>query len=65
MVRKFEIITINDPIASLRSSSNDGHGMLPNQLIDEALPPMWKFTGNARSAHASHSGSQWRSPRSG
>ena len=30
-----------------------------------ALPPMWKFTGSARSAHASHSGSQWRSPRSG
>ena len=58
MVRKFEIITPSEPSASFRSSSNDGHGMLPSQLIDVALAPMWKFTGMARSAHASQSGSQ-------
>ena len=65
MVRKFEIITSSEPSASLRSSSSEGQGMLPSQLIDVLLAPMWKFTGMARSAHASQSGSQCRSARSG
>ena len=64
-MRKLPIITIVEPIASLRSGSSDGHGDVPNQLIGVLLPPMWKFTGISRSAHTSHSGSQCRLARSG
>jgi hypothetical protein len=40
MVRKLEIMTPSEPSASFRSSSNEGHGMEPSQLIDVALAPM-------------------------
>ena len=65
MMRAFDRYIIAEPIASLRSSSSDGHGDVPNQVIDVSLAPMWKFTGMACSAHASQNGSHSGSPRSG
>ena len=44
-IRAFDRYIIAEPIASLRSSSCDGHGDVPNQVIDVSLAPMWKFTG--------------------
>ena len=51
---------IAEPIASLRSSSSDGHGDVPNQLIDVSLAPMWKFTGSRAPRTTSQNGSQCR-----
>ena len=53
------------PIASFWSSPIDGHGDVPYHARLVWLAPMWKCTGNPRSAQTSQSGSHAGSPRSG
>ena len=53
------------PMASLMSSSCDGHGYVPKKVMVVRLAPMWKCTGRCRSAQTSQSGSHARLARSG
>ena len=61
----FDRYIIAEPIASFVSRSCEGHGVIPNHDIVSEDAPMWKFTGIANSAHTSHNGFQYASPRSG
>src|SRR5688500_17899794 len=65
MTRALDRYIIDEPSASLRSSSSEGHGESPNHVIELWLAPMWKLTESFSSLSTSHSGSHTRSPRSG
>ncbi len=53
------------PTTWRRCESSDGQTPFMKASMPNSLAPTWRLIGRPRSEQASHSGSQWRSTRSG